>query len=362
MCIRDSVTTDRTQSTSPEEWERFIFYRGLGEAPLPVQMRFSDGRITASTTERDGLHHLFVLRVENGRGAYTYTTALKPDSGFDQAVPAMDHALPLDQFVEQVSADVASRLVASGLYKKEALAMVNTWKSSYFKTDGVRVLFVMPQSWTDRFIPMRITPAPEQLVRVMVGRVELLDRDRESRAEKAIGALASSNPQVREQAFDLLRSEGRYVEPIVRRTLQASTDEQVRTLARRLLLTDFVTELRLDVDRLRGHALARGCIGKRGPQLGHEIGQQQATGKRSDLFVGTGLQRAADDRFHIAPFAAQEIEGLLTDLGVRRGQRPDRLLRPRLSITVEQLDAPDHDTYELLRRRSNAHRDEAVGP
>ena len=238
------VTTDRTQSTSPEEWERFIFYRGLGEAPLPVQMRFSDGRITASTTERDGLHHLFVLRVENGRGAYTYTTALKPDSGFDQAVPAMDHALPLDQFVEQVSADVASRLVASGLYKKEALAMVNTWKSSYFKTDGVRVLFVMPQSWTDRFIPMRITPAPEQLVRVMVGRVELLDRDRESRAEKAIGALASSNPQVREQAFDLLRSEGRYVEPIVRRTLQASTDEQVRTLARRLLLTDFVTELR----------------------------------------------------------------------------------------------------------------------
>jgi hypothetical protein len=106
------------------------------------------------------------------------------------------------------------------------------------------VLFVLPQSWTDRFIPMRITPQPEQLVRVMVGRVELLDRARESRAEEAIGALASSDAQVRERAFELLRSEGRYVEPIVRRAAQISSDEQVRTLARRLLLTDFVTELR----------------------------------------------------------------------------------------------------------------------
>ena len=42
------------------------------------------------------------------------------------------------QFVEQVSDDVARRLVESGLYEKEARAMVNTWASSYFKTDGVR--------------------------------------------------------------------------------------------------------------------------------------------------------------------------------------------------------------------------------
>ena len=78
----------------------------------------------------------------------------------------------------------------------------------------------------------------------MVGRVELLDKARESRAEQAIGALASSDAQVRERAFELLRSEGRYVEPIVRHALRTSTDEQVRTLSKRLLLTDFVTELR----------------------------------------------------------------------------------------------------------------------
>ena len=34
-----------------DEWERFIFYRGLGEAPMPMQVRLGSGRITASTSE-----------------------------------------------------------------------------------------------------------------------------------------------------------------------------------------------------------------------------------------------------------------------------------------------------------------------
>ena len=239
------VGSDQARSGRAEQWERFIFYRGLGEVPLPIQLRLDGERIFASTSEREGLHHLFVLKVENGRGAYSYATALRPDHGsIERTVPSMDGSLPLERFVETISADVASRLVASGLYAKEAQAMVNTWKSSYFKTDGVRVLFVLPQSWTDRFIPMRVTPAPEQLVRVMVGRVELLGPERQKRAERAISLLASPDASDREWAFETLRSEGRYVEPIVRRTVRTTTDETVRALANRLLLTDFVTELR----------------------------------------------------------------------------------------------------------------------
>jgi hypothetical protein len=240
------AATDRTRLASPErsEWERFIFYRGLGEAPLPVHARLDGGRVTASTSLTEGLRHLFILRVENGRGVYAYAPALTIASNVDQAVPSMDAALPIDEFVEQVSADVARRLVESGLYEKEARAMVNTWASSYFKTDGVRLLFVMPQSWTERFIPMRIKPAPDRLVRVMVGRMELLSAEREKRAERAISLLTSPDPSDRDWAFETLRSEGRYVEPIVRQTLRTTTDERVRAVSRRLLLTDFVTELR----------------------------------------------------------------------------------------------------------------------
>jgi hypothetical protein len=236
------VTTQPGQGK--DEWERFIFYRGLGEAPMPMQVRFGGGRVTASTSEAEGVRHLFVLRVENGRGAYTYAPSLTRTAVLDRPVPAMSESRPLDEFVTRVSDDVARRLVESGLYEKEARAMVNTWASSYFKTEGVRLLFVLPQSWTDRFIPMRVTPAPQQLVRVMVGRMELLGPEREKRAERAVSLLASPDASEREWGFETLRSEGRYVEPIVRRTLKTTTDEQVRTLSKRLLLTDFVTELR----------------------------------------------------------------------------------------------------------------------
>ena len=156
----------------------------------------------------------------------------------------MSGAQDVERFATTIADDLASTLVAHGLYAKEARAMVNTWRTSYFTTEGVRVLFVLPQSWTDRFIPMKIEPPPNELVRVMVGRVELLTPGRERAAAAAIAQLASPDASIRERAFAALRDQGRYVEPIVRRTMQATTDERVRQLCRRLLMTDFITDIR----------------------------------------------------------------------------------------------------------------------
>ena len=238
------TAADTARPGAPREWERFIFYRGLGEGALPLDVKASNGRITARTDDGDGVRHVFILRVEHGRGVYEYVPSLERGIALERAVPSMADALPLEQFVETVAGAVAVRLVESGLYEKEARAMINTWRSSYFRSDGIRILFVLPQSWTDRHIPMRIEPRPASLVRVMVGRVELLTAERERRMESAIRDLASPDLATRERAFTALRAEGRYVEPIIRRTLRTSADERVRTLCRRLLLTDFVTELR----------------------------------------------------------------------------------------------------------------------
>jgi hypothetical protein len=228
-----------------EERERFIFYRGLGEASLPIEASAASGaRVTCSAGFTEGLRHVYLLRVEAGRGAYQYLPSIPCGDRVDDVVPSMADALPLERFAATVGDDLAAKLVDSGLYPKEARAMVNTWRTSYFTTDGIRVLFVLPQSWTDRFIPMTITPAPAELVRVMVGRVELLTPERERQAEAAIADLASPDPDVRAGAFATLRDQGRYVEPIVRRTLETTSNAQVRMLCRRLLLTDFVTEIR----------------------------------------------------------------------------------------------------------------------
>jgi hypothetical protein len=240
-------TVDPTRLGNPKEWERFIFYRGLGEARLPLDVsasRTGGGRLTCGPDLAEGLRDLYLIRVENNRGVYRYLPSLGCGEQIERVVPAMDGAQQVDRFAADLADHLASRLEAHGLYAPEARAMVNTWRTSYFTTDGLRVLFVLPQSWTDRFIPMTTDPRPDELVRVMVGRIELLTPEREGAAEKAISNLASPDPKVRERAFAALREQGRYVEPIVRRTLQSSTDERVRQLCRRLLLSDFVTDIR----------------------------------------------------------------------------------------------------------------------
>ena len=228
----------------PDEWERFIFYRGLGQKPLPLRAGGNAARLHCAAPMSEAVRHLYVLRVERGHGAYRYVPSLGCGEQIDHLLPVMTGAQPLEQFAGALSDDLAHRLEESGLYAKEARAMVNTWRASYFTSDGIRILFVLPQAWTDAFIPMKISPPPDELVRVMVGRLELLTPEREREISDAISRLSSPDAGIREAAFNVLREQGRYVEPMVRRTLQTSTDEQVRALCRRLLLTDFVTDLR----------------------------------------------------------------------------------------------------------------------
>jgi hypothetical protein len=237
-------TTDRTRGNRPDV-DRFLFHRGLGQAKMPVQMTAAEnGTLQWTDSSFPAAKHVFILRVENGRGAYRYLPELSTGRPLTGLIPSMTGARPLAEFTHRIADDLAARLVQSGLFEKEARAMVNTWRSSYFQNDGIRALFVMPQEWTDRYIPLKITPQPQQVVRVMVGRTELLTPDRERRAEAAVRDLAASDSEARNHAFDYLREQGRYVEPIVRRVLRTTTDERVRALCKRLLLTPFVTELR----------------------------------------------------------------------------------------------------------------------
>jgi hypothetical protein len=238
-------TPDRTKEPARPESERFLFYRGLGRAPLPLRLTAAaGGTLGLDSGQPHDVQHLFIVRVEGGRGTYTYLPVLRVGDRLTGVIPAMDDAQPLEDFSRRLGDDLATRLVASGLYAKEARAMVNTWRSSYFQTEGVRVLFVLPRESVDALIPMTVSPAPRELVRVMVGRLELLTPERERAAERAVLDLAVADPAVRARAYDFLRAQGRYVEPILRRVLNTSSDQAVRTLCRRLLMADFVTELR----------------------------------------------------------------------------------------------------------------------
>ncbi|WP_165228646.1 hypothetical protein [Aquisphaera insulae] len=263
------------------EFEKYLFYRGLGEARLPVKFEESSGgRIAVESvpTLAEGIRDVFIVRVENGRAAYRHLPLLAPGTSAAGVIPAMTEARPLDEFTRSIADDLAGRLTAAGLYEKEARAMVNTWTSSYFQSEGIRLLFVLPQAWTDAFIPMGITPRPKQIVRVMVGRIELLSADRERKAELAVEDLTSPDAALRERAFRFLSDQGRYAEPVLRRVLRTTKSDPVRQACRALLKTELVTALRSAVNHAEsGRKSSPNALEARAQlaRLLREIGQDQ---------------------------------------------------------------------------------------
>ena len=89
-------------------------------------------------------------------------------------------------------------LVSAGLFPKEAEAMIETWRDSWFE-EGTRIIYLVPREMVDSVLPLRMEPAPATVERVFVGRVELLARWRQAEM------LAASEPA-------LIRA-GRFLEP-----------------------------------------------------------------------------------------------------------------------------------------------------
>ena len=79
----------------------------------------------------------------------------------------------------------SNSLVKSGLYKKEALAMIETWQDSWFE-EGMRVFYIVPRRFVGSQLPLKITPAPAAVGRVFVGRVEVLSPWMEQTIQSAL--------------------------------------------------------------------------------------------------------------------------------------------------------------------------------
>ncbi len=219
------------------EWEKFLFYRGLGSFELPLQVRSSgpasDVRLTLSNRGHDSLTGAFLIQVEDDTIRFAALPDLSGDAITEQSLSSLlPPPLPMRDGVGLAKQAVEAALVSAGLYYREALAMVNTWERSYFRTDGLRVLYVLPRATTDATIPIQIVPAPDQLIRIMVGRVEVLTPVAEARIEKAVANLGSQNSDARKAAAAELSRLGRLAEPVLRRIEARTQTMQVRERAR----------------------------------------------------------------------------------------------------------------------------------
>ncbi len=211
------VNSNYLMSSSGQS-EKFIFYRGLGAFTTDVQIESIGGSLAVRNKGTDTVSAAFLLDVrDEGSGfvvplgsiaAGTSKTVLKAD--IDRR---RQKSLPADQFLPDVMGQLNQALIASGLYKDEAEAMTKTWKNSYFRSPGLRVLYVLARSETDRLLPIQIDPQPQELVRTLVGRIEVLTDLNE----------ASYLRQVENGTLPLADL-GRFAEPKLRRLQQLTSE------------------------------------------------------------------------------------------------------------------------------------------
>lgn len=212
----------------PAQQEKFLFYRGVGTFDLPLSVKLEGENVVLKNTGKDEIAHLVIFENRGGKIGYRLCDAFTGE---------MTHERPvLDKNMNSLLADLKQVLVASGLYEKEAEAMIKTWRSSWFE-EGMRVFYVLPRQTTDEVLPVTIDPRPAELVRVLVGRAEVITPEMERSVQQQVSQLSNPSPEVREAAMQEIRKYGRFSEPILKRLLMTEKNMSVRARIEQLIKT-----------------------------------------------------------------------------------------------------------------------------
>jgi len=197
--------TDASPISVGDQREKFLFYRGIGNFPLPLGARLAaDGRVVVTAEGGNTLQGLFLFENANGAAGHRAIASAKGSVTIDRP--------KLGGSANAIRAALASALVAHGLYAKEAAAMVETWRDSWFE-EGLRLFYIVPRATIDETLPLDITPAPTSIARVFVGRIELITP----------AMVAAVKDAVIERRAAPIVKHGRFLKPILARALATSS-------------------------------------------------------------------------------------------------------------------------------------------
>lgn len=226
--------------------EKFLFYRGLGRFEQPLQVVVADdGQFKVTNSGKQPIQSLF--RVTSSNGVLTYSELDVLAAGTTAEFPKEEKQVTVQALQDRV----AEALVREKLYPREATAMVKTWADSWFAEEGTRVFYMVPRDMTDEVLPLTISPPPDESVRVLVGRIEVMAPSVEKKLLELIGARAqaraelvnagdASSPPIPAELLKL----GRLSEPALVRIRELAKNEQVSREA--LIL---MTEVREALDK-----------------------------------------------------------------------------------------------------------------
>jgi hypothetical protein len=214
---------------TPIEFERDLFYRGLGyfQAPLNVSMD-STGLLSLTAREAEQISGMFLIEIHGDMMRYQ-KLGLAASSAASTLDPSAQPFEALGDVRKRAMQDMAAELVKQGLYEKEARAMVNTWQDQWYVEEGTRVLYLLPRPWTDRTLQLQVTPQPDSVVRVMVGRAELITPTVQQELRDQILTFKTGDEKAKAQAVDGVRALrlGRFLAAAMTTVTRGETDEQV---------------------------------------------------------------------------------------------------------------------------------------
>lgn len=238
-----SSTAVEVSTPAGPQREKFLFYRGVAglQAPLTAKIS-SDGTITlrdevlrAIKRSELQVHEVVPAQTASApaqnltqpsdaaesfneipnvilferRGAQMGYRVLGPFEGQASLAPPA-----LDGSADSLYSILEGMLVSQGLFADEAHAMLETWKNSWFE-EGSRLIYIVPRSYIDSVLPLRVKPAPANTTRVFVGRLELVTPTTEHAVESAFlhGDRAT------------LAKYSRFLEPILVSMIEQTEDE-----------------------------------------------------------------------------------------------------------------------------------------
>jgi hypothetical protein len=205
--------TDAAPLAVGDQHEKFLFYRGVGRFAVPISVRISpDGKIAVAVENSGSQPVPTVILFENHGGRMGYRNPGAVTGAVTLDAPSLDSSLPV------LRQELESALVSQGLFPKEARAMLETWRDSWFE-EGSRLIYILPTAAVDEILPLQVDPAPAQTVRVFVGRIELVTPEMQRSVESAIA---------RGDWAAIGRYNLRFLDPILNRIYPGNPDQATR--------------------------------------------------------------------------------------------------------------------------------------
>jgi hypothetical protein len=234
---------NRPMKPTGDFFEKFLFYRGLGNFELPLDLQaLPDGRFRLVNAGPDEVRGLFLVQIQGDAVRFEWCDGARTGETLTLALPDATST------VDELKQAVESVLTAEGLYPREARSMVHTWESSWFGEEGTRLFYIVPRRVTDELLPLRLDPAPRELVRVLVGRMEIMTPSEEqkildlvarSQAARDAAAKQEASEEIRQAmlqpTFSELLTLGRLAEPALARVKHIAPQAALRYEAHYLM-------------------------------------------------------------------------------------------------------------------------------